>query len=167
MFLVGCSANNSSLQEYPADSTHAATDRVTPRETKESPAAGDPVVYQYDSAHGERFEDFFERFKTDSVFQHERVQFPFLSERVNLDNDSGPDEFITDATENEDWTFINFAYDDSIAKRGLDAYTQEVNVQKDRAVIEIRGVDNGIWIDYNFEKRNEKWMLISEKDSSN
>lgn len=167
MFLVACSANSSSLHENPADSTHTTDIKMTSKETKESPSLGNSVVYQYDSAHGERFEDFFEKFKTDSVFQHERVQFPFLSERVNLDNDSGSDEFITDFIEEDDWTFANFDYDESIAKRVLDAYTQEVRAEKDRAVVEIRGVDNGIWIDYYFERRKGRWMLISEKDSSN
>jgi hypothetical protein len=33
--------------------------------------------------------------------------------------------------------------------------------------IEIRGVDNGIYIDYDFLVRSNKWTLIMEKDYSN
>ncbi|HMV90343.1 MAG TPA: DUF4348 domain-containing protein [Cyclobacteriaceae bacterium] len=147
--------------------TRVATFRIVSNNLIEQYNAVQNVWGKYEENNDERFEIFFEKFKLDSVFQHVRVQFPFLDERVNLDNDSGPDEFITDSIEEDDWTFANFNYDESIAKRGLDAYTQEVKVEKDRAVIEIRGVDNGIWIDYYFERQNGKWVLISGKDSSN
>lgn len=117
----------------------------------------------YEDRDGERFEVFFEKFKLDSVFQLERVSFPFSSE--SLDTDS--DKYIVSHVQKDNWTFADFNYDGSIATRGLDPYTQEAKVQRDKAVIEIRGVDNGIWIDYTFEKHDGKWLLISEKDSSN
>lgn len=117
----------------------------------------------YEDPDGEQFEVFFEKFKLDSVFQLERVSFPFLSE--SLDTDS--DKYIVSHVQKDNWTFADFNYDGSIATRGLDAYTQEAKVKRDKAVIEIRGIDNGIWLDYTFEKHDDKWLLISEKDSSN
>jgi hypothetical protein len=110
---------------------------------------------------------FFGKFKLDSVFQLESVKFPFLREWVDTSNDEAPDKLNKEFIKKENWRYANFYYDESFATRGLDAYTQKIKIQPNRAVIEIRGVDNGIWIDYFFEKKVSKWMLISEKDSSN
>jgi hypothetical protein len=47
------------------------------------------------------------------------------------------------------------------------AYTQETKLFTDSAKIELRGVDNGIYIDFELYKEHGKWFLTSEKDFSN
>lgn len=121
---------------------------------------------KYKDIEGENFEVFFDKFKMDSVFQRERVQFPFLVETVNTD-DTGSDKLNKEFTQKHDWKHANFYYDESFATRAVDAYTQRIRIQLHTAVVEYRGVDNGIWIDYFFEKKEDKWILVSERDSSN
>lgn len=153
--------------DNPADSLSSVE-----KDTTEVSSSTTQNVFQDNQANHElagdtSFQIFFNEFTTDSVFQREHVQFPFLREWSDTDNDTGPDKFNREYVQKETWKFYNFYYDKSFATRGLDAYTQKTKVESDYAVIEIRGVDNGIWIDYNFEKKSNKWMLISEKDSSN
>jgi hypothetical protein len=122
---------------------------------------------KYVDIEGEFFEAFFDKFKMDSLFQRERVEFPFLVESIDTDSDTGPDKFNKKYIQKEDWKYANFHYDESFATRGVDAYTQTIRIQLHNAVVQLRGVDNGIWIDYLFEKKVDKWMLVSEHDSSN
>jgi hypothetical protein len=41
-----------------------------------------------------------------------------------------------------------------------------LNKNQSKATIEVRGIENGTMVDYNFEKRDGKWMLISINDGS-
>jgi hypothetical protein len=52
------------------------------------------------------------------------------------------------------------------ATRQEDAYTQEIKSYRDTIKLELRGVDNGIHIDYEFVTDNGKWVLVSGKDYS-
>ena len=115
------------------------------------------------SLNEEKFDDFFGRFKTDSLFQIERVKFPLTTESWNTDEDKP----ATDKVEIVSWRHLRFEYKDEYAKREIDAYTQETKVFADSAKLELRGVDNGIFIDYDFKKLNGEWFLVSEKDYSN
>jgi len=49
-----------------------------------------------------------------------------------------------------------------------DQWEQMIVIDKNNtsATIEIRGIENGIMVDYLFEKVNEVWMLIEIDDSS-
>jgi hypothetical protein len=105
------------------------------------------------------FNEFFEKFKADSLFQIERVKFPF---RVH-DYDG---ELLIELKKS-DWRHASFFYDEAYATRELDAYTQGIKAYGDTIKLEYRGIDNGIWIDYEFLKGSGKWILVSEKDESN
>ncbi|MNY65999.1 hypothetical protein D3C86_2033600 [compost metagenome] len=50
----------------------------------------------------------------------------------------------------------------------LDQWEQKIVVDKNNtsATIEIRGIENGIRVDYLFKKINGAWMLIEINDSS-
>ena len=115
------------------------------------------------SLNGEDFDNFFDRFKTDSLFQIERVKFPMTMKSWDIDEDKPS----TDKIEIGSWRHLRFEYNDGYAKREIDAYTQETKVFADSAKLELRGVDNGILIDYDFIKLNGQWFLVSEKDYSN
>jgi len=110
---------------------------------------------------GEDFNEFFDRFKTDSVFQMDRTKFPFRVIWMTEDGET------THETEEENWTHSTFYYEDSYASRQVEAYTQEIKHYSDSVVLEQRGVDNGIYVDYKFIRDNGKWILFTGKDYSN
>jgi hypothetical protein len=108
----------------------------------------------------EDFNEFFKKFTTDSLFQVERVKFPW---RLRLTTDEGE---TVEETSMEDWTFSTFYYEDSYGTREVDAYTQEIKINGDTATLQQRGVDNGIHVDYEFVMEKGKWILVSGKDFS-
>ncbi|WP_276373139.1 DUF4348 domain-containing protein [Chryseolinea sp. H1M3-3] len=110
---------------------------------------------------GEEFNEFFEKFTTDSLFQIERIKFPF---RVLWTTEDGE---TVHETAKDDWTHSTFYYEDSYASRQVDAYTQETKNYGDTIKLELRGVDNGIFVDYNFVRQKGKWILVSGKGFSN
>jgi hypothetical protein len=109
----------------------------------------------------EIFEKFIEKFSADSLFQVSRVNFPLPI--VELDNDYNP---INKRINKTDYSMMDLRYNDSLAKRQYDKYTQKIKAEGNKRTIEIRGIDNGIVIDVYFEKRNGKWVLIGWNDSS-
>ena len=109
----------------------------------------------------EEFSDFFDKFTTDSLFQMERTKFPF---RVLWATEEGE---TVHETAKENWRHSTFRYENNYASRQVDAYTQEAKDYGDSVRLELRGVDNGIYIDYNFVRDKGKWILVSGKDFSN
>lgn len=109
----------------------------------------------------EDFNEFFKEFTTDSLFQIERVKFPW---RVLMTTEDGE---TVEETSKEDWTHSTFYYEQSYATRQEDGYTQEIKNYGDTVKLELRGVDNGIHVDYEFVKDKGKWILVSGKDYSN
>ncbi len=110
----------------------------------------------------EMFNNFFLKFTTDSLFQIERVRFPFLIKSLDT-----ADKLTFEKIGRDKWKFLTFEYKDEYEKREIDAYTQETKLFADSAKIELRGVDNGIYIDFELYKEHGKWFLTSEKDFSN
>lgn len=108
---------------------------------------------------GENFNDFFDEFKSDSLFQIERVKFPLTL----ISWDFRADNAKTNKLEISNWRYIRFEYEDEYA------YTQKTKIYDDSAKFELRGVGsvgNGALIDYNFIKLEGRWFLVSEKDFS-
>lgn len=107
------------------------------------------------------FETFLSYFNQDSVFQISRIDFPFKI--MENDLDYKPVEQIIQKSE---WRKIDFSYDKASANTEFDRYQQTNVVDRDKAVIEVRGIDNGIFVDVYFEKKNGKWMLLTWIDHS-
>lgn len=112
-------------------------------------------------AGGESFNDFFDKFKSDSVFQAARVKFPLTL--VTWGDDDNP---MTETIESGSWRHLRFEYKDEFGSRKIDAYTQETKIYADSAKIELRGVDNGIYLDFVFTKVNGLWTLTAKRDYS-
>ncbi len=124
--------------------------------------SADEIDRKSENSDREDFNEFFYKFTYDSLFQLERIKFPF--EFKNFDSDG---DLTVDQKERNDWKFLVFEYKEEYGKRELDAYTQETKIYSDRAKLEIRGVDNGIYVDFNFNYDNGKWFLVSGEDYSN
>ncbi|WP_179009058.1 DUF4348 domain-containing protein [Winogradskyella forsetii] len=103
------------------------------------------------------FKIFLEYFNKDSIFQISRVNFPIKSKQINYEN-YGTIEKITDI---DNYEIIDLTIDPSSETKEYDKYTQKTILKEFKAVIEIRGIDNGINCDYEFEKINGKWKLTT------
>jgi hypothetical protein len=109
------------------------------------------------------FEIFIEHFNKDSTFQISRIAFPLKLIEPDWEKEG---ELVERRVQRSEFRKLDFSYDKSMPTREFDKYEQRVKVKKDKAVIEIRGIDNGIMSDSFFEKRNGKWTLVSIIDKS-
>jgi|SRR5688572_25558377 len=106
----------------------------------------------------ETFDDFFKKFRSDSLFQVERIKFP-----LTLVTWGDDDNLTTEKIDQENWKHVRL--DESVTGE-IDGYTQETKIYADSAKIELRGVDNGIYVDYIFTKVDGQWTLTTKRDYS-
>lgn len=112
----------------------------------------------------EEFKRFIERFSSDSQFQLRRIKFP-ISVIVPDTGDEGmaPKE---ESIGKYDWEQLDLSYDSTYLTRPYDQYYQVVRFRNDTAVVEIRGINNGIYADYYFSKIDDEWYLITLYEAS-
>lgn len=108
------------------------------------------------------FKTFFKFFNNDSVFQVSRIDFPLKIMEMNGEMSDVESRII----KLKDYEKIDLTYDRSFETREYDKYTQEVILNDSKAKIELRGIDNGIHNNFEFEKINGKWKMITWTDSS-
>lgn len=103
---------------------------------------------------GEVFSSFFEKFNNDKNFQLSRINFPLT---VKLNNDD---------FELVDYTITKEKH--IILKLNLKEaeYKQKTVLKNSTVIIQQRGINNGIFIDYIFEKRKGLWFLKTWVDQS-
>jgi hypothetical protein len=108
------------------------------------------------------FSDFIEKFSSDSSFQKSRTKFPLKINWYDIENDK--DSIIYKDVSH--FEMMDFRKKKSSGQ--YDQWKQEIVVDKDNtsAIIEIRGIENGIMVDYLFKKINEVWMIIEIRDGS-
>ena len=109
------------------------------------------------------FKVFLDYFSKDSIFQVSRVNFPLKVMEVDENNTL---ESIEKTISKTEYTKLDFEYPKDALTREYDKYTQKIKTNGNKAVIEIRGYDNGICTDFFFEKLNGKWFLKSWNDTS-
>ncbi len=128
------------------------------RHLSEKPASVVPPDEDVD----DHFSDFIEKFSTDSVFQLSRTFFPLKVKWYDIVNNR--DSLIY--KEKSHFEMMDFRKNKSTGR--YDQWTQKIVVGEasTSATIEIRGIDNGIMVDYRFKKINKAWMLIEIDDSS-
>lgn len=107
------------------------------------------------------FDTFILHFSQDSIFQINRIKFPMRVQELEL-NDSS--EMVWRTINKSDHRTMNFS--PPKFKDNIDNYTQKIKPNGNKATIEIRGIDNGIIMDFLFEKIGGRWMLVSWIDSS-
>jgi hypothetical protein len=112
----------------------------------------------------EEFKRFIERFSSDSQFQLRRIKFP-ISVIVPDTGDEGmaPKE---ESIGKYDWEQLDLSYDSTYLTRPYDQYYQVVRFRNDTAVVEIRGINNGIYADYYFSRIDDEWYLITLYEAS-
>ncbi|MNQ05566.1 hypothetical protein D3C85_183040 [compost metagenome] len=104
----------------------------------------------------EDFNEFFKKFNADPKFQISRVIFP-VKYRANNDDFELSD--YTMAKEGYKVLHLNNKADEKYLKRTF-------LVKKNKVTLQERGLDNGIYIDYIFELKDNKWFLKTWVDKS-
>ncbi len=104
----------------------------------------------------EDFNAFFKKFNSDPKFQVSRVIFPLKYQMNNDDFD------LSDYTMSKDRYKVlklDNKADEKYLKRTL-------SIKKHKVTLQQRGLDNGIYIDYIFELKDNKWFLKTWVDQS-
>lgn len=117
-----------------------------------------------DVTHTEDFNSFLEDFNHKPTFQRQRILFPI--EATLLDPSDYGMQTIKENIDYQDWLLLDFTYDSTYLTRQMDKYKQRIVIYNDSALIEQRGVDNGIFANYLFTKKEGKWFLKSFIDVS-
>lgn len=104
----------------------------------------------------EDFNVFFKKFNEDQKFQISRVIFPL---KYKMNNDDFELADYTMPKENYKSLNLNRKSDEKYLKRAL-------VVKKNKVTLQERGLDSGIYIDYIFELKDNKWFLKTWVDQS-
>lgn len=112
----------------------------------------------------ENFDQFIRKFSDQESFQLARIKFP-LSVIVPDAEDEGMAS-TEEVIGRYDWELLDLTYDSTYLTRAFDQYYQGVRFGKDTAVVEIRGINNGIYADYYFTLIDKKWYLVTLYEAS-
>lgn len=86
-----------------------------------------------------------------------RIDFPMRVQELDYENDL---ELIEKTIQKKDYKKLDFTIQKNVE------YSQKTILKGDEAVIEIRGINNGIYSDIIFKKQAGKWKLKTLIDSS-
>lgn len=112
----------------------------------------------------ENFDLFIRKFSTQESFQLERIKFPI---NVIIPDDEHEGMAPMEETIGRyEWELLDLTYDSTYLTRPYDQYYQGVRYKNDTAVVEIRGINNGIYADYYFTLIDEKWYLVTLYEAS-
>ena len=113
----------------------------------------------------ESFDDFFERFSRDSVFQKSRVKYPIEESYIeNLESTEIKVDIINNP---EEYTFIDFTEDENAFNKELDKYRVIIEkLDKENVYYKNDGIDNGINIIYKFKLIEGCWYMVEIEDKS-
>lgn len=115
---------------------------------------------------GQDFTSFFRKFSSDSIFQSSRIKFPLKMISFDI---FGSDQTtpIEEFTSVQEYSFFDFSEDEKAKNRDIDAYSTTIERKdKDEYSYRMLGIDNGIMVEFLFQKQNNCWFLVSIKDQS-
>lgn len=113
---------------------------------------------------GEDFYAFLDDFSNDEMFQLKRVVFPITATIPDVGHQGmAPKEEVISKY---DWEPLDLTYDSTFLTRSYDQYYQTVSFVQDTAVVEIRGINNGIYADYYFKLIDNEWHLVTMSEAS-
>lgn len=102
------------------------------------------------------FVDFIEKFSSDSVFQKKHISYPLKVSNISVEDDETNVSYIN---ENE-WLYNN------ICDTVIGSSEVTVKVNKKKYIVEVRGKECGIIIDFLFKKVDDTWFMYEAVDSS-
>jgi hypothetical protein len=116
------------------------------------------------SCEKEDFDQFIHKYSTQESFQMERTRFPVIVTVPDAEREGMPP--MGETVGRYEWELLDLTYDSSYLTRPYDQYHQNIRYEKDTAVVEIRGINNGIYADYYFTVIDEKWYLVTLCEAS-
>lgn len=149
--------NNTPLPSVDTSSFYSGAANTTILPSTQKPTITIPIKETVDN----NFNDFIEKFSTDTTFQISRIKFPLKIQWYDVSN-------FKDTLIYKDRSGFKMMDFRKKPKSQNDNWEQKIVVDKNNttATIEIRGIENGLVVDYFFEKINAAWMLIEIHDSS-
>ena len=147
MSCSGCKNQNSSSEERPENELTAKLD-----------------TFETQLEEPEDFHLFLEKFNHSEMFQMRRIKFPLPVIVPNMDDSAMRP--VEDTITKYEWETIDLSYDSTYLTREYDQYYQVSYTSKDTTILKLRGVNNGIHIDYIFTLSENRWYLVSFKDAS-
>ena len=112
----------------------------------------------------ENFNMFVEKFSEEESFQMQRIKFPISI--IVPDSEHEGMASIEETISRYDWEQLDLTYDSTYLTRPFDQYYQVVRFNNDTAIVEIRGINNGIYADYYFALIDKKWYLVTLYEAS-
>lgn len=112
----------------------------------------------------EDFNTFVEKFSKEERFQMQRIKFPISV--VVPDSEHEAMASMEEKISRYDWEQLDLTYDSTYLTRPYDQYYQVVRYKDDTAIVEIRGINNGIYADYYFALIDKKWYLVTLYEAS-
>ncbi len=112
----------------------------------------------------EEFYAFLNKFSEQRSFQLNRIKFPINVTVPDADHEGmAPMEETIGRYE---WDMLDLTYDSTFLTRPYDQYYQVVRFRNDTAVVQLRGIDNGIYADYFFKIIDNQWFLVTLYEAS-
>ena len=110
------------------------------------------------------FDEFFERFSKDSIFQKQRVNYPLKWSYY----DESYEKLTIDYVRQEDFTYIDFSEDKNAMEKESGKYKIFIEKKsKNKVTYLLKGYDNGIYMKYIFKlDKKECWFLVEIVDES-
>ena len=109
----------------------------------------------------ENFEDFVYKFIADSLFQLDRIKFP-LKSSVQTDIENAD----TTAIKKADWKIVRLFGREEYRPQIYDNFKREMR-DTDERMFCWEGNENGIYVEYKFQRFSGLWYLIEYNDFSN
>jgi hypothetical protein len=117
----------------------------------------------------EDFNSFWAHFKTDSLFQVNRIKFPVpqWSYRYTI-GDEIPEGYtdaaeILDSFTRAEYSFMEFNDDPN---QEYNEYTLAKSYYGDSATVTLHGIENGLLVHYHFKLINKNWYMVKITDLS-
>lgn len=125
---------------------------------------GKDISLSNESSGAEDFDQFLERFSEVESFQLQRIKFPIKVVVPDMDHEGMAP--IEENIGRYEWEQLDLTYDSTYLTRTYDQYYQVVRFKDDTAIVEIRGINNGIYADYYFSLIDKKWYLVTLYEAS-
>jgi len=108
----------------------------------------------------ENFDNFIYKFVSDSLFQLDRITFPLKSSNQT---DSGEED--TRLIEKKDWKIVRLFGQEEYRPQIYDNFKRELR-DTDERLFCWEGIENGIYVEYKFQRLGGLWYLTEYNDFS-
>lgn len=163
MFLFACKKKTGESL-FSKNDTIVSVSKVN---TKDKTEKKEDIKTESFNSCNETFDEFFERFSRDSVFQKNRVKYPFKYLNSEYDFDKRQDTISAELILNKDkFSFIDFTEDKNAMDKEYDKYTVSMEDLQGIKNYRLNGYDNGIRITHKFKLIDGCWYMVEILDES-